>query len=63
MTRKLRGHEPNPLLASQPRRAMLQKAQQRPPRCNTLPQDRRELPGLHRHNVDPTLAPRFVNMT
>lgn len=26
-------------------------------------QDRRKLPGLHRHHVDPLMAPPFVNMT
>ena len=28
-----------------------------------LRQDRRELPGLHRHHLNPPLAPPFVNMT
>jgi transposase len=34
-----------------------------PHRRYPLRQDSRELPGLHRHNVDPPLASPFVNMT
>ena len=34
-----------------------------PHRRNPLRQDRRKLPWVHRHHLDPPLAPTFVNMT
>ena len=44
-------------------RALLQQAEECSPCRNPLRQNRRELPWLHRHHVNPPLAPSFVNMT
>lgn len=62
-TRKLRVRRPQALSPEQPRRAVLQQAQECPSSRHPLPQDRRKLPGLHRHHIHPPLAPPFVNMT
>ena len=44
-------------------RAQLQQTEECSPCRNPLRQNRRELPWLHRHHVNPPLAPSFVNMT
>lgn len=51
--KKRTGSRPLPVSPAEPRRAMLQQAQERPPRRNPLRQNNGELSGIHRHRVDP----------
>ena len=44
-------------------RVLLQQAQKRPPGRHTIRQNRRKLPWVHRHHVNPALGPPFVNRT
>jgi len=62
-SRKMRARMNRPLYRLRNPVERFQQAEECPPGRNPIRQDRRELPRLRQHHVDPSLATSFVNMT